>query len=579
MKIKLLSSVVLTTLLAACGGSDDDNTIAQKAVIPADENGDTTLYLSYIEEDPKALVNLLDGVETHGRQAFVVNPRCQVDPETGEPVMDPNNPEKELLIPEQGVIMRANIMEIDPSKWNNQVKYTVDGPEEIVYNCYYSIDNFAREEVQVEVEGEDGEMETVTEIQPVMAERRIQLTIRAKEHLAETLEVSHDADIEVPLNHSGFNFAVFEVLPENASIKTVEYSSNNSDVLEIDSETGAVTINGLGTAEVTIQTESPNNPVTVTRTVHVVEDTSKPIGAAFYNEQGEVLTKLDLEEKTSIKINAKALFMDGVDPANSNTKITFRSLNEEMATVDEEGNITAGVKLGQVRIAAITEEQGFFGFITLNVTGDPSLFKLNNSDFESGVFGEVGTWQEFGAITWAGPISYMEGTYINSDSPIDGNYDAYTKTPEEGVLKWQAGGFELKFIDPEEGEEIDPSNPLNPPILKSGVYTLSLDTKFTTNRANNNFYIQLWHMGQFSKTAPESLSDPYYNQVETTKVTKWGLLKNNTQSISVDLEFDLEAPHKLYKIALSANHGETGNIFTWYVDNIRLVYKGPLPKP
>lgn len=568
MKLNIVSSLLLCSLLTACDrGNNDDNEQQANAVaeIPANEKGDTTLYLSYTEEDPVAYNDLLAGVDVKGKQAFIVEPRCQADPETGETYVDEND--KEILIPERGLLMRGNIMEINPSVWDNEVKYTVDGPEEIIYTCTYKIDNFATQEIKTVVELEDGSTKVEIDKKPIYAERNVELKIIAKEHVAEGISVTLDPEIEIPLSHTGFSIDVLKVLPEIASIKEVTYTSDNPDIVEVTSETGKVTPKGLGTATITISTLSTNSPITETRVIHVVDNTSKPIGATFITSNNEPISTLVMQEKTSLQMAAQALFQNGQDTSTSNKNILFISLDENRATIDENGLLTAKDIIGTVKVMAIAEEQGFVGLLTVNIQGDPSLFKSYNSDFETGVFGAHATWQEYAQPLSGIPTPQTDEVVINETTPIDGVYDV--KIVANDLLAFRQGGLELRLIKPEDGDA-NADDSLQAVRLTNGSYTLSYDANFTSNKDNNNAHLWMWYEGEYSDTGPTSITDPYYTNNSTKKYTKWGGLNENTTHIEYD--FEITGGNKLlYKIVLFSNTTAVGNSFTWHVDNIQLI--------
>ncbi|MDU0354426.1 hypothetical protein RS130_11220 [Paraglaciecola aquimarina] len=445
MKFKIIFLLVSSALLGACGSdNDDDGGVSPKAIVPADSNGDTTLYLEFVEEDPVASIDLLEGVDLQGKQGFATNIVCQLDPETGETKLDEED--KEILIPEGGLFTRAQFMEIDPSVWANEVKYTLDGPEEIIYTCTYSIENFAFEEVETETD--EG---TVTEVLPVSVDRNVEIKIIAKEHLAEEIVASHSEQIEVPLSLSQFQFKTIKVLPVEASIKNVEFSSDNTDVLEIDEVTGIATLKSEGTATVTIATMSMDNPIAVTRIVNVVGSTSKPIGVQFLNSANEPTSTYQIQENTSSQLNVEVLFQEGVDTSSSNKTYRFESLDENMLTIDENGLLTAAYTVGTGKIAVFTDEQEFVTFLTVEVIGDPSVIKLHNSDFESGIFGEAGDWQTYEQVVGGSPQEQSKSVEINAIEPLDGNYDV--KVISENVLRYRQSGIVLRFYDSEERDE------------------------------------------------------------------------------------------------------------------------------
>ncbi|XPF96287.1 hypothetical protein ACM9HF_09855 [Colwellia sp. RE-S-Sl-9] len=572
MKSKIISLLAISVLLGACGSDSDNNEgLSPKAIVPSNDNGDTTLYIQFIEEDPIARIDLLENIDLQGKQGFVTNVVCQLDPETGENKVDEEG--KEILIPEGGLFMRANFMEIDPSVWENQVKYTVDGPEEIIYTCTYNIDNFALEEVETvgETEGES-EAETITEVLPVSVARNVEIKIIAKEHVAESITASHSPQFEVPLSLPFFQFYNLGVLPDNASIKRATYISDNPAVLEVDAETGLAKPISEGTATVTISTLSPEKPVSVTRVVNVVDTTSQAIGAQFLNGANEPITQFSIEEKTSAALNVEVLFQAGVDTSSSNSAVRFISSDENLLTVDENGVITAGVNVGSALIGVITDAQEFVQFLQVEVIGDPSLVKLHNSDFESGVFEEVGDWQTYGQVLGGNPTPQSDAIEINSVNPLDGNYDL--KVTGSNILKFRQAGIALRFFDNDEvdanGEPVE--NPNAPKLIgefgKDTTYILEYRTTMISSLLNNNGHVRLWYEG-IDAQGPKSADDAYFNKGQTSAKVLWGGLGTSVNALKKH-EFTISGRKKLYQIVLFANNGSAliENL-EWYIDNIR----------
>ena len=145
-----------------------------------------------------------------------------------------------------------------------------------------------------------------------------------------------------------------KVLPENATNKNVIFESSNTEVATISE--GIVTTLKAGTATITVKTEDGEFTDTFTITVE---------------EQINAEVKVE-----SIKIDKQELELEVADRATlvitfnpelpSNTKIKWESSNPKVATVDENGIVTA-VGTGKVTITATSEDGGHTAKCTITV--------------------------------------------------------------------------------------------------------------------------------------------------------------------------------------------------------------------
>ena len=155
--------------------------------------------------------------------------------------------------------------------------------------------------------------------------------------VVEVTSLSVDAE-NVSLHPEAIHQIVATVLPENATDKTVSYSSDDTTVATV-SETGLVTAVGNGTANITVSAG------TFSKTVVVTVDTL-PTGLS--------LDKINLEV---IKGQTGTLAATVAPETSSFKTVNWSSENEEIATVD--GGVVTGVKRGTTTITASLE--GFEG--------------------------------------------------------------------------------------------------------------------------------------------------------------------------------------------------------------------------
>ncbi len=137
------------------------------------------------------------------------------------------------------------------------------------------------------------------------------------------------------------------VLPENAFDKTVTYISSDSDVLTV--ENGTVITTGTGTATVTLK--SACGKVEKECTVKVIV---LPAG-------------IDMEKEIPVEKTKTYQLNPVLSPENvTETKLTYTSSAEDVATVDENGLITAH-KAGTAVIRAQSEVEDVFAECTVTV--------------------------------------------------------------------------------------------------------------------------------------------------------------------------------------------------------------------
>jgi len=131
------------------------------------------------------------------------------------------------------------------------------------------------------------------------------------------------------------------VSPSNATNKDVNWKSSNPQVATVDAN-GKVVAKQVGTAIITVYTSG----YSATCTVNVVNKIE--LKGIYINK-----TTLNIKEKASETLSVK------FNPTNAtNKKITWRSSNKNIATVDANGKVT-GVAAGNATITAVSNDGGF----------------------------------------------------------------------------------------------------------------------------------------------------------------------------------------------------------------------------
>lgn len=143
-----------------------------------------------------------------------------------------------------------------------------------------------------------------------------------------------------------------EVIPSYADNTRVTWKSSDENVVTID-EKGKVTAVGNGTATITVTSVSGNYTATVAVTVKIPVEIEK----ISIEAEKETLTKLG--ESTELKVK--------IEPENADAqKLIWKSENEMIAAVDENGKVTA-IGNGTAIITVTTEDGKNTASITITV--------------------------------------------------------------------------------------------------------------------------------------------------------------------------------------------------------------------
>lgn len=184
------------------------------------------------------------------------------------------------------------------------------------------------------------------------------------------------------------------ITPSDAKPKSVSWYSNASNIASVDPSTGKITAKAAGIATVTVTIDGKvSNPCTVT-----VNQGNVPVtGVTVSPTSG------------TVGINGTLQLTATVQPTNATNKaVTWKSLHENIATVDQNGKVTGkavGTATIQVTTAdggktancTVTVTQGTVSVINYSVALDKTL-TLNPSDFYNvcaGVYGNALDYVKF----------------------------------------------------------------------------------------------------------------------------------------------------------------------------------------
>ena len=141
------------------------------------------------------------------------------------------------------------------------------------------------------------------------------------------------------------------ITPDNASNKFVIYRSSNEEIATVD-QNGVITGKKLGSTIITVK--SVSSPYTATYSINVIDKIN--LNSISINKT------LEIKEQATAKINIT------YNPTNAtNKKVTWKSSNEKIATVDSSGNVKALLP-GTVEIKAISEDGSHVAICKVTVT-------------------------------------------------------------------------------------------------------------------------------------------------------------------------------------------------------------------
>ena len=279
----------------------------------------------------------------------------------------------------------------------------------------------------------------------------------------------------ISLNKSNLNLTInssekltSNVSPSNASNKDVTWRSSNNSVATVDSN-GKITAKKIGTTIITVSSSG----YTSTCTVNVV-DTIELKGITINK------TTLRLKEKNSETL--KITF----NPSNAtNKKITWKSSNSNIATVDNNGTVKA-IKPGSATITAVSNDGGYVA--TSKVTVEALSKKVTGVSLDKKeiqlVAGEEGTLK-----ATINP-SYAENKNIKWESSNE-----KVATVKDGVISAKRKGTaEIKVITEDgEKEAICKVTVTSPPIKsisfkekEKTIYVGNTENLLTVNEPTNS---------------------------------------------------------------------------------------------
>lgn len=177
-------------------------------------------------------------------------------------------------------------------------------------------------------------------------------------------------EAEITLTIGETSLLEMTVSPENAVYETVIWESGNEDVATVD-QSGLVSAIGEGSAVITATVDGMESPGC---TVNVTFPEPDPIEV-----ESVQVTPSEAEINVDDDITLEAVVL----PENADYELVWSSSNTSVATVDENGKVTA-VAAGQAEImASAGDKQGICEITVLKVAAEPQVGDYFYSD---------GTW-------------------------------------------------------------------------------------------------------------------------------------------------------------------------------------------
>ncbi len=217
---------------------------------------------------------------------------------------------------------------------------------------------------------------------------------------------------------------VATVLPEDASNKNVTWSSSNTNVATVD-QTGKVTVVGSGTVVITATSVADTNVY----------------GSFVVGVENVPITWITLTGKTGMVYNETAYIGYTITPSNaSNKKLLWTSSNTSIATVDQNGKVTASKKTAGTTIITAAAQDGSGIKATLTLSVSKSVINVQSVTVTGRTL--IGVGETIQATATVAPSNaHNQVLYWVSDNPSVANVDQTGK-----VTAYSAGSAMISAI-------------------------------------------------------------------------------------------------------------------------------------
>ena len=244
------------------------------------------------------------------------------------------------------------------------------------------------------------------------------------------------------------------VSPANATNKKVSWSSSNASVASVDAN-GTVTAVAKGTATITASAEGKTATAAVTVTKE--DDPTPPVG-------GDVTGVSINGGNVEMSVNSTKKLSFTVTPANAIAKnVEWVSVNEAVASVDTEGNVTAK-SAGTAEIFVFVD--GYMDQITVTVKNSAPVelqsIAISGSGIVDGEMAmQVNDSKEFTAVPTPSNASVAGAAWSSLDdsvATVDGNGKVTAKSEGLTMIMVELGGHSDSVLLTVSGK-VDPPTP------------------------------------------------------------------------------------------------------------------------
>lgn len=225
---------------------------------------------------------------------------------------------------------------------------------------------------------------TTVTVKGAGVEKSFELTVV---HGVETLNISPSGTKAVVEGAEPFAVTA-DVLPENATVKTVSFTSDKPSVASVDPKTGIVTVGSEGVARITVTTDGFKRPVKGSDGKYVYEQLSSVLIVNVSRKSSEAPASVsivadDIVDGTLNIRKGKTVQLTAVtDPADFNGTFSWM-VTSDIISVDDSGRLT-GVAVGSsvVAVMAVSENgSSTMGELPVIVTGiDPTAIEITNGE-------------------------------------------------------------------------------------------------------------------------------------------------------------------------------------------------------
>lgn len=347
---------------------------------------------------------------------------------------------------------------------------------------------------------------------------------------AKTIEVNDvgldKSEMEMVAGDS-YQFTV-TLKPDNASDKTLSWSSSDENVATVDNS-GKVTAISEGKVTITVKTSNPAQSASCDITVKAAS-----IPVTGVNIDSWII---------NIGVNETAAIAYTIQPEDAtNKEVTFSSDNTDVVAVDSEGTLV-GVSSGSAKVTVTTVDGGFTSICTVNVVGSVGTIEVDGffyKDYGTASLELIpdpsGAKKYSGDITIPGKVTY-EGIEFTVESigarMFIGNDELKSVTIEPGVREIGAYAFSgcenlEKVVLPSTLEDYDRYNE---------VFAFCPKLEIEVDPANKVFFVKdgglyqdIWGK-HFLRWIPEKLTGTFTIAEGTTDIEEYSVFHTSIDKL------------------------------------------------